>query len=77
MKDTTTIPHWKIKGLKKAKAQLSFDSFDLFPSNRRAGIYCSALQRQGLIEPIGVTYFGNNIYEITSKGLDFINKFEA
>lgn len=72
-----SIPNWKIKGLKKAKALLSFESFDIFPSNRRAGIYCSALQRQGLIEPIGVTYFGNNTYEITSKGLEFINQIEA
>ena len=75
--NNATIPHWKIKGLKKAKALLSFDSFDIFPSNRRAGIYCSALQRQGLIEPVGVTYFGNNIYEITSKGIELINKIEA
>jgi hypothetical protein len=72
-----SIPHWKIKGLKKAKALLSFESFDIFPSNRRAGIYCSALKRQGLIEPTGVTYFGNNTYEITLKGLEFINQIEA
>lgn len=72
-----SIPNWKIKGLKKAKALLSFESFDIFPSNRKAGIYCSALQRQGLIEPTGVTYFGNNIYEITFKGLEFINQIEA
>lgn len=75
--NNTSIPHWKIKGLKKAKALLSFESFDIFPSNRRAGIYCSALLKQGLIEPTGVTYFGNNIYEITLKGLEFINQIEA
>lgn len=73
---TITIPHWKIKGLQRASSFLQFDSFDIFPSNRRAGLYCSALIRSGLIEAVSVDYFGNNKYELTSKGLSFINSLK-
>ena len=77
MKTTKRIKQWKINGMRKASKYLSFTSFELFPSNRKAGIYISALIRQGLIENVGNTYFGDGIYEKTHKGIEFINQINA
>ena len=74
MNKKNNLPAWKIKGLKKAQKFLTFESFDIFPSNRKAGFYCSALLRQGLIQAVNVNAWGNNVYEMTVKGHEFINE---
>ena len=66
------VPAWKINGLKRIQSHYEFESFDIYPSNPNAGIYCSALLRAGLIEVTGFTYWGNNKYSITLKGYAFI-----
>lgn len=75
--NNTSIPNWKIKGLNNALGFLEFESFDMFPSNRRAGIYCSALLRQGLIRATEPTWTGNWKYELTLKGLKFIKEINS
>ena len=72
MTKTNTTPRWKIAGLNRTSGKWTFGSFDLFPSNRRAGIYCSALLRGGLIEVAGSDAWGNNTYKLTLKGSKFI-----
>ena len=72
-----TTPPWKIKALKEASKRLQFDSFDLFPDNRKAGIYMSALLRGGLVEVTGSDAWRNNRYEISLKGLKFLEETEV
>ena len=72
MKTKKDVPAWKINGLKRIQSYYEFESFDIYPSNRKAGIYCAALLRGGLIEVTGSTYWRNNKYSITPKGCEFI-----